>query len=202
MSHTRKHNWASRFAMATAAVLLLAAPAMASDAGGEKGFQFGDLGQAIAALVIFGILVFILGKWGWKPIVTQLENREKQIADTIANAQTKQQEAERLLEEYRSQLASAQAQAEALMGESRREAATAREQILQAAQADAKKTVQQTLEEIERAKQETLRELYDSTASIATELAGKIIRRNLRVEDQKQILAESLEEIRQKANRG
>lgn len=184
--------------------LLMAAPAWAADgAHGDKAvaFNFGNIGQAVASLLIFAILLIILGKWAWKPIIAQLEAREKKIADTIAHAQQRQEDAQRMLEQYQARLATAEAQSEALMAESRKQANTAREKILQQAAQEAHRTAEQIRQEIESAKQETLRELYDYTATLATEIASKIIRRNLRPEDQKQIIEESFQEFRNKVKR-
>jgi F-type H+-transporting ATPase subunit b len=179
-------------------VLLTVCPAPAADGGS---FQFGTLGQAIANVVIFLALFVVLGKWAWKPILSQLEAREKKIADTIDQAQRRQEEAQQLLTKYQAQLAAAEEQAAALVAESRKEANVAREKILQRAAEDAQHTAQQLRIEIEAAKQEALREAYDSVATLATEIAGKIIRRNLRPEDQKQIVEESLQDIRSKVPR-
>lgn len=187
-------------ALATMAFCAVAGSAFASD-GAEGGFDFGDLGQAIASLIIFGILLWILGKYAWKPIVKQLENREKGIAEKLDHAQKRQEESERLLAQYQARLNEAQAQAQALMNEARKEASSARETILQAAQADAQKTATSLRQEIEQAKQEAMRDLYDRTAGLATEIAGKILRRTLKPEDHRQILDESLSEIRQQASR-
>lgn len=185
----------------TLAMLVMALPAVASEgkeAGG--GFQFGNAGQAVASLIIFGILLVILGKWAWKPIVTQLENREKGIAETIEDARHRTQEAEGLLRQYQERLNKAEAEAQALVSQSRKEAAEARELILQAANTEAQRSAHLVREEIEVAKQEAMRDLYDRTATLATDIAGKILRRNLRVEDQKQILDESLAEINRQSN--
>jgi F-type H+-transporting ATPase subunit b len=179
-------------------VLLTVCPAPAADGGG---FQFGTLGQAIANVVIFLALLFVLGKWAWKPILSQLEAREKKISDTIEQAQRRQEEAQQLLAQYQARLAAAEEQAAALVAESRKEANVAREKILHRAAEEAQNTAKQLRIEIEAAKQEALREAYDSVATLATEIAGKIIRRNLRPEDQRQIVEESLQDIRSKVPR-
>ena len=197
-THTAPGRWFAALALAVTP-LLAAAPACASEGGGS--FNFGGLHQPIASLVIFGILLFILGKWAWKPIIAQLEAREKKIADTIEHAQRRQEEAQKLLAEYQAKLAAAEEEGAALLAQSRKEANTAREKILQHAAEDAQRTAQQLRREIETAKQEAMREAYDSLGLLATEIAGKIIRRNLRPEDQKQIVEESLREIRGKVSR-
>jgi F-type H+-transporting ATPase subunit b len=186
-------------ALAFAVTPLLAAASASAAEGGS--FDFGGLEQPIASLVIFGILLFILGKWAWKPILSQLEAREKKIADTIEQARLRQEEAQKLLAEYQAKLAAAEEQAAALLTQSRKEANTAREKILQHAAEDAQRTAEQLRREIEAAKQEAMREAYDSLGTLATEIAGKIIRRNLRPEDQKRIVEESLQEIRGKVSR-
>lgn len=180
----------------TATLLLIATPSLASnDQAAGTGFDFGTLGQAVASLVIFGLLLAILGKYAWGPIVSQLEAREKKIADTIDQAVLRQEEANQLLEQYKARLAAAEGQAQALVADSRKEANTAREKILQQAAQDAQRTSVQARHEIELAKQQAMREIYDQTAILAIDIAGKIIQRNLRPEDQKQIIEESLREI-------
>jgi len=197
---TRKHQ--SILGWLTAAVLAVwsAAPALAAE--GEKGgFYFGDLGQAVASLIIFGILLVVLGKWAWKPIIKQLEGREHRIAETIQNAQLRAAEAEALLEQYRKRLAAAEAEAGEVLNQSRKEAAAAREAILQAAHVEAQRLGEQSRSEIEQAKTSAIRDLYEQAAVLATDVAGRIIRRQLSPDDQKQMLQDALAEIRQKAGR-
>ena len=140
-------------------VLLTVCPAPAADGGG---FQFGTLGQGIASLIIFVALLVVLGKWAWKPILSQLEAREKKISDTIEQAQRRQEEAQQLLAQYQARLAAAEEQAAALVAESRKEANVAREKILHRAAEEAQNTAKQLRIEIEAAKQEALREAYDA----------------------------------------
>jgi len=180
----------------TAALLAVAvvSPALAAD-----GNLYGDLGQAIASLIIFGLLLLVLGKWAWKPIIEQLQKREKRIADTIQSAQDRQAQADALLEEYRQKLAAADAEAGEVLASARKEAAAAREQILQAARAEAQRIAEQSNTEIEQAKSVAIRDLYEQAAVLATDVAGKIIRRQLKPDDQKQMLQDALAEIQTKA---
>lgn len=182
-----------------AAVLLAASPAWAAE---EEGFYFGDLGQAIAAVVIFLLLLWLLGRYAWKPLVGQLQQREKTIADTIAGAQERQKEAEGLLAEYRRQLDKAQGQSDEILAKSRQEASAVRETILGEAREDARKCGEQMLADVDQARRSALRELYETTAELATEMAGRLVRKTLKPEDHRQLLTESLEEIRRRAGKG
>ena len=189
---------ASRPCLAVLA-LLAASPALAGG-GGDGGLYIGDFGQAIASLIIFGLLLAVLGKWAWKPIIAQLQKREQRIAETIKSAEDRQAAADALLEEYRKKLAAADAEAADVVASARKEAAAAREQILQAARVEAQRIAEQSNSEIEQAKSVAIRDLYEQAAVLATDVAGKILRRQLKPDDQKQMLQDALAEIRQKAS--
>ena len=177
-------------------VLWLPSAALAGEEGSSNAFYFGDVGQAVVTLTIFLLLFFVLGKYAWKPLTAQLEKREKSIQETIEQAQKRQKDAEALLAEYRSRLDMAQAEVAELLVSGRAEAASARETVLAAAQQEAHRAGQQAREEIERAKRDALNEMYDATASLAADVAGKLIRKNLTSDDQKRLLQDSLQEVR------
>ena len=98
-----KNRWLAAAAYA-ACVLLGCASAMAAEGEGGASSGAGDLGQAIATVVIFLLLLAVLGRWAWRPIVSQLQQREQRIADTISAAQKREKEAQDLLESYRKRL--------------------------------------------------------------------------------------------------
>jgi F-type H+-transporting ATPase subunit b len=180
---------------ATAAGLLLSpGVALASDSNFT-----GDAGQSIAAIVVFLLLLVVLGKWAWKPIVKQLQLREDSIANQIQEAQRRQKEAQELLEQYKAQLAAAQKEVEELLSRGRREAAQAREQIVAAARDEGQKAIDHAGEDIEQAKRTALRELYETTAMLAVDVAGKIIKKTLQPQDHRDLVEQSLQEIRSRA---
>jgi F-type H+-transporting ATPase subunit b len=185
-------------ALAALTVLGGAGPAWAEE--GKGGMDFGDVGQAIAAMLIFLILLVVLGKWAWKPIATQLRLREQEIADTMARSQKREQESQELLAQYKARLDRADADAQEVLARTRKEAAEARQSILTTAHDESHKFAEQARQEIEQAKQSAMNELYDVTANLATEMAGRIIRKNLSPEDQGELLQESLEDIRRRAS--
>lgn len=196
----RSHN---PYAVAAAllALLVLTGPLWA--AGGEsQGLQPGDLGQAIASLVIFLILLAVLGKYAWKPLIAQMQRREQGMAEALEQAKTRQREADQLLEDYRAQLARAEGDAKELIAKARAESVAAREVLLNDARLEARKTSDTMLQDIEHAKREALAELYRTTADLAAEMAGRLVRRTLSPQDHSQLLSESLEEIRRRATKG
>jgi len=191
---SRIETWRG-LAMSAAAVFFLAAPAVAAESVGIEQYA-GTIGQSVAAILVFLVLLVVLGRWAWKPLIRQLQLREKQIADTIAGAEKREKEAMELLEQYRQRLAKAEADAQKVLEESRKQAVAAREQILEHARLEARESTAKAVEEIDSAKRDALGELYDLTAELATDVAARIIKRNLRPEDQRRLVEESLQDLR------
>lgn len=176
----------------------LLAPAQAAWAQGDRSIYFGDLGQAVVAILTFLVLLFVLGRWVWKPIVKQLQRREEAIQQTIADAEKRQAEAEELLTDYRQRLDQADEDARKVLTEAREQAEQERRDLLEAARAESQRHAEAVREELEQAKQQALRELRDVTADVAADLAERIVRRDLSEEDHNRLIDESLERIRKR----
>ena len=86
--------------------------------GGEGGGTLLDInpGAIFWTTVTFLLLLFVLKKLAWKPILNSLNERENNIRDSIQKAESAQKEAEKLLEENRTNLAKAEEEAQKIMG--------------------------------------------------------------------------------------
>jgi len=185
------------WSLAVACGVLLCAAGPAAAEGGK--LYPGDLGQAIATFLTFGVLLFVLGKYAWKPIVTQLRHREEEVAETIARAGTQQEEAEKLLAHYQSLVDKAEAESKDILSTSRREATEARDQIISEARSESRRAIRSAQEEIRHAKEEVVRELRETTAELAADIAEQVLGKGLRPEDHRRLVDQSLEEIRERA---
>lgn len=182
-------------AAAACAVLLSLAEAVRAEEGDSK-FYPGDLGQAIAAILVFVLLLLVLRRWAWGPIITQLRQREERIAHSLQMADEREKEAQDLEAAYSQRMDQARAEAEQVVAEARKQAAETRDQALAKAKEAAGELIRRAEEEIEAARAEVTQELREKTAGLATDLAEKILGRNLTPDDQSRLLAESLEDIR------
>jgi F-type H+-transporting ATPase subunit b len=188
--------------MAGAVWLALPAAALAEEGGPSPSpIESGTFWNAVWAIGIFLGLVVVLGKLAWKPVLRALEQRERHIADTLANAAAQQAESQKLLTEYQARLDSADAEAAQRLAEARQAAAEARETILAAARTEAEALSKRAATEINAAKQVALSELYAFAGDLATTAAEKILQRQLTAVDQHQLIEESLAEIRARAQR-
>ena len=178
------------------AVLLTIPSAPVLGAEGSAPTNFGDLGHAIAALVIFGVLLAILGRFAWKPLLAQLRRREESIAETLRTSQEREAEAQELLKFYRTRMERAETDAADVVTRGRREAAEAREQVLTAARQEALRTVTATRQDIAAATEAAIRELRATAADLAVDLAEQVIGKTLKDADHARLVEESLQQIR------
>ena len=96
---------------AACGILLCAAPAMAAGEGGENNIFAGDVGNILWTLIIFGLVLFILGRYAWKPLLEILQQREDLIRNSLEEAKRDREEAKARLAEYEERLTAARAEA-------------------------------------------------------------------------------------------
>jgi F-type H+-transporting ATPase subunit b len=180
---------------AAAAGLTAALPALASEGGEPGGVFAGDVGNALWTLVIFGTVVFLLGRYAWGPILSGLTAREKFIRTALEEAQRDRLEAEARLKEYVDQLNTARGEATAIVEEARRDADVVKRRIEEEANGEAGKIVERTKREITLAKETAVKELYSLSAKLTTEVAGKILRREITPQDHERLIRESIDKL-------
>jgi len=130
---------------------------------------------ALWTLVVFLVVLAILWRYAWKPIAEGLSKRESHILEEIAAAERRHAEARGLLEDYEKKLAAAGDEVRQMLDAARRDAEQAGAQIVQQARSAAQAERDRALAEIDTATAGALKELADRSASLAVELAGKIV---------------------------
>jgi len=177
---------------------LLASPALAAEEGTP---YVGDLGQAIATLVIFGLLLALLTRYAWKPVLTQVRRREEGVSLQLEDAARQQRQAKELLALYRSKLDAAEEEARKILADSRDQASDAYDQAVAAAHEEAQRVTREVHEELDRARRDLQAELDERTAELAAQVAAQVLREGLSDEQHDRLLADSLQEIRQHVER-
>ena len=140
------------------------------------------LDTMIFSLLIFIGLMIILVKYGWKPIMEGLDNREKSIADDIDSAKQAHEKAQAVLAQYEQKIAAAGDEAAQVISEAKDEAKRAKERIMAEASEAAAKQREKAVAEINAAKDQAVRELaersVDSAVSLAQGMLGKELDRS------------------------
>lgn len=167
----------------TSAMLVLTAvtPELLQAQGGEGGGGLYDIntGLSVWTLVVFAILVFILGKFAWGPILSAVDAREKGIQSAIDEASSANEEASRLLAEHKEQLADARRQANELIAEGKVAGETLRKEIEEKARSEAQGIVERARAEIERERDAALEALRKESVELALAAASRLMEEKL-----------------------
>jgi len=146
-------------------------------------------------LVTFLLLLFFLRATAWKPIINALDEREKSIQAAIDRAEQARSEAEKILAENKAMLAKAQSEADRIIQESRQSAEKVRSEIIEKANMESRKMLEEAKTTIELEKQRALLALRNEVVELAIQSAERIIRQKLDAELHKEIIANTLNEI-------
>ncbi len=179
-----------------APALLAAAEA---DHGGEGGNNIfvGDLGNVFWTLLVFALVLLVLGKYAWGPILENLQSREEFISGSLEQAKRDRDEASAQLAEYKEQLTSARAEATAIVEEGRRDAEVVRRRIEEETRLEADKMVARAKREIDIARGSAVKQLYEVSGQLATDIAGRIVGRELQAADHERLIRDAIGELGQ-----
>lgn len=188
---------------AVLALIVLAWPACPALAAAEAGEAAGDkpslmhwdFGAALWSIAVFVVLLTVLRKFAWKPILQGLNQREDFIRESLAAAKKEREESERLLKDYTEKIHHAREEATAIVEEGRRDAEEVRKRIHSEARSEADAMITRAKREIEIARDDAVKQLHDQSVLLATEIAGRMIRRQLEPKDHQKLLDESLKEL-------
>jgi F-type H+-transporting ATPase subunit b len=190
----------------------VAAEAPAAAHGGEKGGAGAGLNpitvhgenfpgdMALWTGVVFVVVLLILWKMAWRPIADGLTKRERQIADQIAQAERSNEEARRLLAEYEQKLADSRDEVRGIVEQGRRDAERLGHELIDKAKGEATAERDRAVQQIEAATAGALKELAERSATLAVDLAGKIVGSRLNPKDHTRLIEEAVAGFTGKGN--
>lgn len=132
-------------------------------------------GMLIWTFITFTLLLWLLKKFAWKPLLGALESRENKIREDLQKAEDARGEAERLLAEHRKLLQNSEAEARKILDDARGTAESIKQGIVDSAHEQARQMTAQAKAEIQREKDTALSQLRAEVADLAIRAAGKIL---------------------------
>lgn len=150
---------------------------------------------AVWTIIVFVIVLIALRAAAWKPIQKVLADREKYISDSLEQAKHERQEAQALLDKYTEQIHAAREEASAIVKEGRRDAEEVKRKIEEDARVEGAAMIERARREIGLATDTAIKELYSVTARLSTDVAARIIRKELDPKEHQRLIAESIEEL-------
>jgi F-type H+-transporting ATPase subunit b len=133
----------------------------------------------IAQIINFLILVAILTKVAYKPLMQALADRQAKIAESLETAEQEKQAAEKLKQDYLAQLAEARNQAQAIVEKAAKLAEQTKDEMLKEAREESARLLKDTQEEITREREQAIAELKGEVVTLAVAAASKIIVQNM-----------------------
>jgi len=175
-------------------LLMLLAPgiALAASEGEHEGGGLISLDKSlIIQFLNFVILLLILQRLLYKPFLAKMAERTQAIQKSLDEAQAARTEAARQQEENEARLRAAYAEAAAIRAQALKDAADEQKRLLDAARAESQRLVETTRAQVDADVRRAREELRREVADLATAEAEKLIRRSLRDEDHRRIVAEA-----------
>jgi F-type H+-transporting ATPase subunit b len=154
-----------------------------------------DPGLFIWTIVTFLVLLTLLAKFAWGPLLQALESRQALIRKSLDDAQRATQELERLNLEAAQIINRARVDAEAIVSQSRSDGDRLREEIKQKARADADHIVKNAERLIQLETSRALEQIRREAVDLSVMIASKIIQRNLSKEDNERLIDEALKQV-------
>jgi F-type H+-transporting ATPase subunit b len=154
-----------------------------------------DPGLFIWTILTFLVLVTLLAKFAWRPLLQALDSRQELIRKSLDDAQQARQELERLHHESAQIIRQARVDAEAVVAQSRSDAARLREEMRQKAKAEADGIVRNAERQIQLETQRALQQIRHEAVDLSVMIASKILQRNITREDNEKLIEEALKQV-------
>ena len=146
-------------------------------------------------VVTFLLLLGILWKFAWNPILGALDARERAIQKTIEDAERLQAEAQAVLEEHQKRLAEAREERNKILDEARTAGEHLKADVLEKARSEADQVLVRAKRQIELETEQALLTIRDQAADLAIKAAERVIERVLTDDDQRRFAREAVAEL-------
>jgi F-type H+-transporting ATPase subunit b len=152
-------------------------------------------GLFIWSAVTFLILVGALYKFAYNPLMRLQAARRAEIHQSIVDAENLRDEAQKLLADYKHQLAQARQEAEAIVDRARKAGEASKTEVLEEARKQAEATLTKARQQIERDTNQALQRIREEAADLAIAATAKVARTSLSEQDQLRLIQEAIDEI-------
>lgn len=152
-------------------------------------------GLIIWTVITFVILLVVLRKVAWGPILIALEQREHTIRNSLEEAQRARQEGAQLLAQHQQLLAEANREVARLLEQGREEAERLRVSMTEQAREEAQRLIEIARRDIGRERQLAMQELKNTAADLALAAAGRLLNTAMTTEDHRRLVTEFLDHL-------
>lgn len=151
-----------------------------------------DASAFMLTLIVFLVLLALLIKFAWNPILDALDAREARIDDSVKSAENAKLEAERMLVDYKAKLSEAEGQVAQRVEEGRATAQRQADEIVEKARGEATRERDAATRDIEAARTQALSDIQAEVVRLSKGIAESVLTREVNDEDHKRLAEEAL----------
>jgi len=155
-----------------------------------------DPGLFVWTIITFLILLGVLTRFAWKPLLKALETRENEISQSLEDAKKAKQELERLSAEGDEIIAKARSEAQGIVSEGKKAAEQLTATTLNKAKEEAMANLSAAKEQIKIERDKAIVEIKGEVVNLSLSIAEKLVKKNLSKEDNKSLIDESLKNVK------
>jgi len=156
-------------------------------------------GTVFWTLITFILMLVVLRKYAWGPLLSALDVREKSISDSLEQARNEREEAEKLVQEHRDLVLQARRERAEALAEGQRDAEKVGAEILEEARRQREQVLKQTEEQVQSAMSQARAEMRGITADLAIQAAEKLLTKNLDDATQRELVEAYLADLERTA---
>ena len=162
--------------------------------GGGPQKSFLDISGSMIfwTLITFFVLVAVLSRYAWHPIIEALDSRTEKMESDIAQAEKLKQESEQLLKQRNNALSTAQQEARNIIDNAQKTTEKQAQSMFNEAQKQASDIISKANQQAIDSKNQALNEAKDEIATLSLWVAEKIISKSLSVSEHKKLIDESI----------
>ncbi len=154
-----------------------------------------DPGLFLWTILTFLVLLVLLAKFAWKPLLALLDRREEMIRQSLDDAEKAKHELQRLQQESKEILSKARVEAQSILAKSRSEAEKLKGEIRQEAKVQADSILRDAEKQIQVETEKAIAGIKNEVVDLSLLVASKLIKKNLSKEDNQSLIEESLKQV-------
>ena len=158
---------------------------------GAEGLSFNG-GDVLATVIIFAILMLLLKKFAWGPLMGVMQQREELVASEIDAAENARKETAKLLEEQKSLLKEARTEAQTIIDSAKKQGEVQRDEIITAARNEANRLKESAVREIETEKAKAIAAVREEVVSLSVLAASKVLEKEISEADNSALIKETI----------
>ncbi len=181
--------------VAVGVVLATPAVALAEESAVGPDILIPKMAEFVPALIAFLVILAVMAKLVWPPVLEMMEKRQQKIQDDLDAAERSKIEAAEEAKSYEAKILEAHHEADAIVAKAKKEAEEVRSAVLAKAQREAADIIAKAHGAVDSERHKAMIELSSSVVDLSVEIASKIIGNDLSVEEQRKLAEKYLAEV-------